>query len=380
MTAAPRRFDLARCWAYARRETMELLRDPVRLAFAILGPLVLMLTFGFGISFDVENLAYAVYDQDKSLESRELLENFSGSRYFRQMPDIVSPADLERRMTSGELKLAVEVPAGFGKDLVTGKTPKVAVWIDGAMPFRAETIRSYIAGISQVYLAEQYRRRGLISAPSPIDVETRFRYNQAFKSIYSIIPGVIMLILILIPAMLTAVGVVREKEVGSIANFRSTPVTRTEFLIGKQAPYTLLSFLSFLTLLAIAWLVFGLTVRGSAFALVAGAFLYVYATTSLGILFSSFVSTQVAALFIATVVSLIPAVNFSGLLVPVSALSGSGRWVGLAFPSGWFQEISIGAFTKGLGFATLSPDLAILAAFGVFYQICAVAALNKQEA
>ena len=168
--AAPRTFDLARFWAYARRETMEILRDRVRLAFAIIGPLVLMLTFGYGISFDVENLAYAVYDQDNSLESRELLENFSGSRYFQQRPDIVSTADLERRLTSGELKLAVEIPAGFGKDLVTGKTPKVAVWIDGAMPFRAETIRSYVAGISQVYLAEEYRRRGLISQPSPLQV------------------------------------------------------------------------------------------------------------------------------------------------------------------------------------------------------------------
>jgi len=378
--AAPRTFDLARFWAYARRETMEILRDRVRLAFAIIGPLVLMLTFGYGISFDVENLAYAVYDQDNSLESRELLENFSGSRYFQQRPDIVSTADLERRLTSGELKLAVEIPAGFGKDLVTGKTPKVAVWIDGAMPFRAETIRSYVAGISQVYLAEEYRRRGLISQPSPINVETRFRYNQAFKSVYSIIPGVIMLILMLIPAMLTAVSVVREKEVGSIANFRSTPVTRAEFLIGKQTPYALLSFLSFCLLLATALLLFGLPVRGSVLALIGGGFLYVYATTSLGILFSSFLSTQVAAIFVTAVVSIIPTVNFSGLLVPVSSLSEGGRWLGLAFPSGWFQEISIGAFTKGLDFATLGPDLAVLAVFGAVYQICAIVALKKQEA
>ena len=115
------------------------------------------------------------------------------------------------------------------------------------MPFRAETIRSYVAGISQVYLAEEYRRRGLISQPSPINVETRFRYNQAFKSVYSIIPGVIMLILMLIPAMLTAVGVVREKEVGSIANFRSTPVTRAEFLHRQAGPLRAALFLELLS-------------------------------------------------------------------------------------------------------------------------------------
>ena len=189
-----------------------------------------------------------------------------------------------------------------------------------------------------------------------------------------------MLILMLIPAMLTAVGVVREKEVGSIVNFRATPVTAPEFLLGKQAPYVALSFFSFLLLLAAARFLFGLPVSGSATALILGAFLYIFATTSLGILLSSFLRTQVAAIFVTAVVSIIPTVNFSGLLVPVSSLSDAARWVGLAFPCGWFQEISIGAFTKGLGFATLWPDLAILCLFGLVYQLCAVAALKKQEA
>jgi ribosome-dependent ATPase len=378
--APPRRFDPARLWAYARRETMEILRDRLRLAFAVLGPLVLMLTFGYGISFDVENLTYAVFDQDNSLQSRELLESFSGSRYFRQAPDIASAAEVDRRLASGELKLAIEVPPNFGRDLLTGKTPEVAVWIDGAMPFRAETIRSYVTGLSQSYLAEQYRRHALVSPASPIAIETRFRYNQAFKSVYSIIPGVIMLILMLIPAMLTAVGVVREKEVGSIANFRSTPVTSAEFLLGKQVPYALLSFFSFVLLLIAAMLLFGLPVRGSVEALVGGALLYVFATTALGILFSSFLRTQISAIFVVAIISIIPAVNFSGLLVPVSSLSQTGRLFGLAFPCGWFQEISIGAFTKGLGLATLAPNLLVLFGFGVAYLACAILALRKQEA
>jgi len=378
--ATQRRFDPARLWAYARRETMEILRDRLRLAFAILGPLVLMLTFGYGISFDVENLTYAVFDQDNSLESREFLESFSGSRYFRQAPDIVSAADSDRRLASGELKLAIEIPSDFGRNLLTGKTPEVAVWIDGAMPFRAETIRSYVTGLTQTYFAEQYRRHGMASQPAPIEIETRFRYNQAFKSVYSIIPGVIMLILMLIPAMLTAVGVVREKEVGSIANFRSTPVTPAEFLLGKQVPYALLSFFSFGLLLAGAQLLFGLPVRGSAIGLIGGALLYVFATTAMGILFSSFLRTQVSAIFVVAVVSIIPAINFSGLLVPVSSLSEAGRMFGLAFPCGWFQEISIGAFTKGLSLSTLAPDLIVLLGFGIVYLSCAIVALRKQEA
>jgi ribosome-dependent ATPase len=219
-----------------------------------------------------------------------------------------------------------------------------------------------------------------VSGASPVNIEMRYRYNQAFKSVYSTIPGVIMLILMLIPAMLTAVGVVREKEVGSIVNFRATPVTRLEFLLGKQAPYVALAFFSFLLLLAAAMFLFGLPVSGSAAALVFGAFLYVFATTSLGVLLSSFLKTQVAAIFVTAVITIIPAVNFSGLLVPVSSLSDAGRLLGFAFPSSWFQEISIGAFTKGLDFVALAPDLAMLALFGLAYLLCSIVALKKQEA
>ena len=378
--AAVKTIDPWRMWAYARRETMEILRDRLRLAFAIVGPLVLMLTFGFGISFDVENLAYAVYDQDNSLQSRELLENFVGSRYFRERPEIKSAAEIDRRLGNGELKLVVEIPAGFGRDLTAGKRPQAAVWIDGAMPFRAETIRSYVDGLAQTYLAEQHRRHGLISPAAPIRIETRFRYNQAFESVYSIIPGVIMLILMMIPAMLTALSVVREKEVGSIANFRSTPVSPGEFLFGKQAPYALLSFLSFGLLAAGAMLIFAVPVRGSALALVLGGLLYVFATTGMGLLFSCFLRTQVSAIFVTAVVSIIPTANFSGLLAPVSSLSPTGRLLGLAFPSGWFQEISIGAFTKGLSFAMLAPNLLVLLGFALLYLGLAIVILKKQEA
>ena len=125
---------------------MEILRDPIRLTFSFLGPLILMVTVGYGISFDVEHLAYAAFDQDQTNESRELLENFSGSRYFGEHPDIASDAELDQRLKSGELKVALEIPTNFGKDLLTDKRPEVSVWLDGAMPFRAETASGYVAG------------------------------------------------------------------------------------------------------------------------------------------------------------------------------------------------------------------------------------------
>tara|TARA_R110002074_G_scaffold105279_1_gene227443 strand:+ start:6148 stop:8925 length:2778 start_codon:yes stop_codon:yes gene_type:complete len=374
------RYDPLRYWAYARRESMELIRDPIRLAFALIGPIILMIAFGYGISFDVENISYAVYDQDQSHESRALLESFAGSRYFEQKVPITSQDELEERMKNGELKVAIEIPPNFGRELLQGRNPEVSVWLDGAMTFRADTARGYVSGIAQAYLIDEVRQvTGKTISLSPVDIELRFRYNQAFKSVFAIVPGVIMLMLVLIPAMMTAVGVVREKETGTIANFRATPVTKLEFLLGKQTPYLATAYASFIILLLLAIFVFGLSIKGSFLTLALGALLYILATTSFGLLVSSFTNTQIAALFATVILSLLPSVNFSGLLVPVSSLSTGGRILGLAFPAAWFQPISIGVFTKGLGFTDLWPNLLVLALFFIAFTLLAAIALRKQE-
>lgn len=379
--AAERRFDLARLWAFARRETTEILRDRMRLAFAFLGPIILMLTFGYGISFDVQDLSYAVYDRDRTAESRELLESFSGSRYFSEKPEARSVGELDARMRNAELVFAVEIPPGFGKALVSGDRPEVRVAVDGAMPFRAETTRGYLQGLAGAYLNDRIERTyGRTVDLSAASVETRFRYNQSFKSVFSMVPSVIMLMLVLIPSMMAAMGVVREKETGSIANFRSTPVTRAEFLLGKQLPYVVIALISFATLVLVSYAVFGVPIKGSVPALLVGTVFYVFATTGFGILISTFTRTQVAATFATAVVAIIPAVNFSGLLVPVSSLEGGARFFGLAFPAVWYQQISVGTFTKSLGFAELWRDHVALAGFAVLFTVISILALKKQEA
>ncbi|MGI9465106.1 MAG: ABC transporter permease, partial [Aestuariivirgaceae bacterium] len=379
--AAGGAFSTRRMWAYASREAKELLRDPIRLAFALIGPLILMITFGYGISFDVEKLPYAVLDQDRTLESRQFLENFSSSRYFTERPPITGPAATEVRLKSGEVKFAIEVPRGFGKDLLRGRTPQVAVWLDGAMPFRAETTRGYIECVTQQYLADMSRRHfGKVISTSPVQVETRFRYNQAFKSAFAITPGVIMLLCILIPAMMTAVGIVREKEIGSITNFYATPVTKVEFLLGKQLPYIAIAFASFLSLVVIVQLVFAVPIKGSVLALAAGALIYVWSATGFGMLVSSFVNSQIAAIFATVIVTVVLTINFSGFMTPVSALSGGARMMGLFSPPPYFQQISVGTFTKALGFAELWINHLVLAGFALAFFAIAAALLRKQEA
>lgn len=373
-------FNLMRMWAFALRETMEILRDPLRLTFAFLGPIILMLTFGYGISFDVTDLPYAVLDQDQSPESRQLLEAFSGSRYFAEQPASSDAQDLQARLIAGEIAIAIEIPAEFGRHLLQGESPELRVAVDAAMPFRAETARGYLQGLTLSYIQDQSERTyGEVIDTSAAEIESRFRYNQSFESVYAILPSVIMLMLVLIPAMMAAMGVVREKETGSIANFRSTPVTRAEFILGKQLPYVVIAALSFLSLLVIAYGVFGVPVKGSVFALFVGTLIYILATTGFGVLVSTFTKTQVAATFAAAIIAIIPAVNFSGLLVPVSSLSGSGRLIGLGFPSSWYQQISVGTFTKDLGFAELWQNHVALIGFAIFFVAASILMLRKQE-
>ncbi|MGO4673909.1 ribosome-associated ATPase/putative transporter RbbA [Bosea sp. 2YAB26] len=377
---APRRFDPKRLWAYSRRETMELLRDPIRLAFAFLGPLVLMIAFGFGISFDVENLRFSALDQDNTPESRQLIEAFSGSRYFDERAPIRTAEELDQRLRNGELQLAIEIPPGFGRDLQSGRKPEVAVWLDGAMPFRAETTKGYVTGLAAQYAKEWLAQNSAgTSAASLVNVETRFRYNQAFKSVNAMVPSVIMLMLILIPAVMSAIAVVREKETGSIANFQSTPITKFEFLFGKQLPYIAIAMISFVLLVLLAIILFGVPIKGSIAMLVLGTLLYVIATTGFGQLISTFTRTQVSAVFATAILSIIPAVNFSGLLVPVASLSGGARMIGLGFPTAWYQPVSVGAFTKGLGFDDLSFNLIMLAGFAVLFLVVSQLLLRKQE-
>ncbi|TCZ64910.1 ribosome-associated ATPase/putative transporter RbbA [Roseicella aquatilis] len=384
VAAAPARAPgLRRLLAIARREGLELLRDRVRLGFALLGTMLLMLVFGYGITLDVDGLSFAVLDRDNTPESRAYAQEYAGSRYFLERPPIADAAALERRLRSGELRLAIEIPPGFGRDLIRGRPAEVAVWIDGAMPFRAETVQGYVQGVHQDFLATLARRLNApgegAGAAAVARLETRFRYNQDFRSLYAMVPGTIAILLIFIPAILTALGVVREKELGSITNLYVTPTRRAEFLLGKQLPYILLAMLNFALLVATAVFFFGVPLKGSLAALTLAALLYVTATTGIGLLISAFTRTQIAALFGTAILTTVPATQFSGLIVPVSALTGGAALVGSLFPTTYFLGASLGVFTKALGFRELLPTLLALAAFIPVLSALSIAALRKQE-
>lgn len=381
-TAEPvkKAFSWQRLWSFTQRETLELRRDPIRSALALLGSLVLMLFIGYGITMDVEDLTFAVLDQDQSVLSQNYVLNLSGSRYFVEKPPLNSQHEIDQRMRSGDISLAIEIPPGFGRDLSRGQQVAVAAWVDGSMPNRAETIKGYVQGMHLHWLRLQATEAlGTDASSLSSAIETRFRYNPDVKSLVAMVPAVIPMLLLMIPAVLTALSVVREKELGSIINLYVTPVSRLEFLLGKQLPYIALAFVNFLLMLITAITLFKVPLTGSFWALSLSALVFVLFSTGFGLFASTFTKSQIAAILASVLGTIIPAVQFAGMITPVSALEGAGRLIGEVHPASFFLTISRGVFSKALQLTDIYPALLQMTLAVPVIVLASVLLLKKQE-
>ena len=375
-------FSIQRCLCCCWREYLELMRDPIRATLAIFGALLLMLVMGFGISMDVEDLTFAVLDRDGTVLSNNYILNIAGSRYFVEKPPIKNYDDLEKRMRDGELSFAIEIPPGFGRDVDAGKSPDVAFWIDGAMPSRAETVNGYIQSLHNQWLSERSREYTPSSKSGKkvaASVETRYRYNPDVKSLPAMVPAVIPILLMMIPAILAALAVVREKEMGSIINLYVTPLTRSEFMLGKQMPYVLFSMLSAMMLITMAVTVFDVPVKGSFAVLLLALLLYSICSTGIGLLASSVTRSQIAVIFMTMLGTMLPAVQFCGMIDPVTSQEGAGRVIGTLYPTTYMLLISRGVFNKALGFSDLHLQLLALAVTAPVVIWGGIMFLKKQE-
>ncbi len=372
-------FSWGRAISYMWREWLELRRDPVRATLALLGTALLMFIIGYGINMDVEDLSYAVLDQDQTSLSHHYALYLSGSRYFIEKPPLHSHAELDQRMRSGEIALAIEIPPGFARDLQHGRTVQIGAWVDGAMPQRAETIRAYAQATHLTWLADWATHRLGQTGQALSQIETRYRYNPDVRSLPAMVPAVIPLLLMLIPAMLAALSVVREKELGSILNLYVTPVTRAEFLLGKQLPYIVLAMFNFALMTLLAVTVFEVPLKGSLLTLTGTALLFVVSSTGFGLLASTFTKSQISAMFVTMIGTLIPCIQFAGLIHPVSSLEGSGAFIGHIYPATHFLTISRGVFSKALDISHLWPSLWPLLLAAPVIVGTAILLLKKQE-
>ncbi len=375
------RFSFHRLFAYSYLESKQIMRDPIRLAFAFLGSAILLLVITYGTSMDVKDLTYAAFDNDQSPESRQYLSNFNGSEYFIEQDPVHSQEELEKRLKSDQAALIIEIPAGFGRDLKRGASPSISAWIDGANTNRAGTVEGYVKGVHYTYIKELATNAGYdFNSAINVNIESRFRYNPTFESIYSIGPKTPAVLLLLFPAILMAVSISREKEIGTITNFYVTPTNKIEFLMGKQLPYIGIGMINFVVLTLIVIFLLQVPLKGSLFGLSLGALFYVFASTGIGLLVASVTKSQVASIFATSILCMLPTLQFSGMIQPTSTLETGGYIAGSLWPASYYMHLSVSAFTKGLSLPDLLDDIFMLALFGPIFIAIAAVYLKKQEA
>jgi len=365
--------NLKRTMAVAHKEWREIIRDRVFFSLSFVVPVVMMLLLGYGLSLDVENIPFAVVDYDRSALSRDYAYRFIGSRYFAFKGYLTDEKELARLLTDNKIRAAIIIPEKFQERLLSDRPARVQTIIDGTFPSRTMITKGYLIAInsaaSQELLAGYLSRKGGIPFKEaqrvlqPVSLDVRFLYNQSVKSIWSIAPKLIMVILMVSPPFLTALGVVREKESGSIYNIYASTVSRGEFLIGKVTPYLAISTFNSLVLWVLATQLFGAPFKGSFLFYLAATFLYLTCTTGIGVLVSVLVRTQIAAMMVTAIVTLVPGVLYSGVLIPITSLTKTAQFVSHCLPAMYYTDIVVGCFLKGVGLKVLWLDTLVLALY-----------------
>ncbi|MBQ0718926.1 MAG: ABC transporter permease [Gammaproteobacteria bacterium] len=361
---------LSRAMAIAHKETKELLRDKVYLGMAFAVPVVLLLLFGYGLSLDVKHLPIAFQDNDRSAISRDYIDSFVHSEYFDLISTTDSAEEVERMFAAGRVRVVIDIPADFSRQLTSLAPVSVGVTIDGSFPARAGVIQAYVGAINAQYNASLLRDfvsdLGLGDAiSSPVGVDMSYWYNPSLESINMVVPGMLVLILMLFPAILGSLVVVREKEAGTIYNLYACPARRWEILLGKALPYITVSFLDYLLIFAMSIWLFDVRFIGDFWVLSIAALLYSICTVGIGLLFSVLVRTQLAAMLLTFLTTVTPAFNYSGFLSPVSSMDSVGQGIAYLIPATYFMEMVRGVYLKGLGFDYYWPALLTLAAYTV---------------
>ena len=380
--------NLTRVWAVTYKEWREIVRDRLFFVMAFVLPVGIFLVLAFGISFDVEKIPFAILDQDKTAMSREFLHRFIDSRYFDYKGHVSNERELDPLLMNSDIRFAIIIPPRFQELLMMGQATPVQSLIDGVFPYRAEVSKGYLSAIIANFNAQSLLERSVgklgisseqaLSQVAPVRLESRYLYNQALRSQWSISSGLMMLVLMVTPPFLTALGVVREKENGSIYNIYASTISRSEFILGKLLPYLLISCLNIFIIWWLVMTVFGTPFKGNPIFYYSASVIYVICTAGVGLVVSLMVRTQVAAVMMTIVISFVPAILYSGLLVPVESMGTTTRIESHLFPTLYYLRITWGSFLKGLGWSGLWFDVAILALYAVILWIIGFLNFHKR--
>lgn len=362
---------LERTAAIAAKETRELLRDPVYLGLSFVIPLVMILLFGFGLSLDVKNLPLVFADHDRSPYSRDYIDAYVHSEYFNLIGVETDPAQLNRLLRAGTARVIIDIPPDFGRRIASSEPVSIGVTVDGSFPSRAGVINGYVAAVNALYNERLLREARGEATVLPVQMDLSVWYNPSLESKNTIVPGLLVLILMLFPAILGALLVVREKESGTIFNFFASPVRRGEIILGKLLPYLAVALLDYLMIFVLSLVVFQVRFVGSVFVLSLGALLYSVCTIGIGMLISILTRTQLAAMLVTFLATVTPAFNYSGFITPIGAMDRVGQLIAQFIPATHFMSVVRGSYLKGLGLDFYWPQLGALAVYTVIvYGLC----------
>ncbi len=348
------RASLLRIRALLRKELRQIFRDPKTKRIIFASPIIQLLLFGYAVNTDVHDVATFVVDHDRTAESRALVDALTAGGYFRVVGQSDRPADMGAALDRGQAVLGVQIPQGFARDLAAGRGADVQVLVDGTNSNTGTVAQGYIGRIVQefglAYAAERGRK-----LEGGVDLRTRAWYNPDLESRTYNVPAVIGALLLLMSLLLTALTVVRERELGTLEQLMVSPLTPTELILGKTIPVAIIAFVDLLIIctVAIAW--FHIPLRGSIPALLLSSGVYILAALGVGLFISTISRTQQEA-FMGMFLLFLPAIVLSGFMYPVRTMPQFFQWITLANPVRHFLEIVRGIFLKGLGLRDLWPQ------------------------
>jgi drug efflux transport system permease protein len=368
----PKIFSIARLWAIARKEAIQLRRDARSLGLAFVLPVIMLILFGYAITTDVEHITTAIVDRDHTPESRALTSAFSESNYFMVKATPQTDVGVEELIDLAKVRVVIVIPERFSADLKSGRAAPVELLLDGSDAKTANVARGYADAIARTYSqnATIMPRRG----PAPVVAEGRVWYNETLDSASMIVPGLIAVIMSIISAMLTSLTVSREWERGTMEQLAATPVSRTEVILGKLVPYLVIGLIDVAIAVLLGIFVFDVPFRGNLLTFTLGTVVFLIGVLGLGTLLSTGLKSQLLASQAAIFATYLPALLFSGFMYTISNMPTALQWISRIVPARYYVSFTRGVFLKGNGLDVLWPAI-----FGLAIYACITIAMSVKN-
>lgn len=363
--------DLIRTWAICRKELLHIRRDPASLIQVILIPVVLLLINGYALTFDLKEIPLAVYNQDGSRISEDLVQRFRASHYFRVYRHVLEYAEIASLLERRRIMAAIVIPYDFSRQLKSGQPVRLQLLVDGTNANTANLIITYTQGIAAAFnrnlLVERLQEHGLSHAIASLTSESRLWFNEEMESRNFIVPGLIAIIMTMVGALLTALCIIREKERGSMEGLMGTPLKKAELILGKLCPYFIIGMVDMFIAMAMGKLLFQVPFRGSLPLFISLSALFLIVVLGQGLLISVSARSQLEAYQMAILTTFLPSFLLSGAIFPIQQMPAVLQWLSYLVPATYLVNISRGIYLKGIGWHYLWLDVLILGLFAVFF-------------